>query len=200
MSKILLGKISKTFIYALLCIFSLGGVFALSGCSGNGESSTISTEQQTQEQPAVVDDGGLPPDPGEVGMATLEGIDSDADGVRDDVQRYIATTHPDSEKTRAILTQYAKALQKALLDAGSKELSMQNAEKINLTSECGDFILSIEVYRNILKKLRPEILNTDARSKAYLQYDDQLGGEVFRSIQYDQRASACDFYPESMAN
>jgi len=52
----------------------------------------------------------LPPDPGEAGKVTLEGIDSDGDGVRDDVQRYIALTYPDSEKTRLALTQHAKVV------------------------------------------------------------------------------------------
>jgi hypothetical protein len=32
----------------------------------------------------------LPPDPGEAGKATIDGIDADKDGMRDDVQRYIA--------------------------------------------------------------------------------------------------------------
>jgi hypothetical protein len=32
----------------------------------------------------------LPPDPGEAGKATIDGIDADKDGVRDDVQRWIA--------------------------------------------------------------------------------------------------------------
>src|SRR5216683_231714 len=36
----------------------------------------------------------LPPDPGAAGKATLQGIDSDGDGVRDDIQRYIALTYP----------------------------------------------------------------------------------------------------------
>jgi hypothetical protein len=49
--------------------------------------------------------GGLPPDPGEAGKATIEGIDSDQDGLRDDIQRYIALTYPDSEKTREALRQ-----------------------------------------------------------------------------------------------
>jgi hypothetical protein len=40
----------------------------------------------------------LPPDPGEAGKVTLAGIDSDNDGVRDDIQRYIALTYPNSEK------------------------------------------------------------------------------------------------------
>jgi hypothetical protein len=32
----------------------------------------------------------LPPDPGQAGKLTIDGIDVDKDGVRDDVQRWIA--------------------------------------------------------------------------------------------------------------
>ncbi|MDX8380534.1 MAG: hypothetical protein R8M14_00305 [Ghiorsea sp.] len=41
---------------------------------------------------AVAQPSGLPPDPGAAGRGTLAGIDSDNDGVRDDVQRWIALT------------------------------------------------------------------------------------------------------------
>lgn len=50
----------------------------------------------------------LPPDPGEVGKATLEGIDSDHDGIRDDVQREIMFLAPESTKKRDALIQIAK--------------------------------------------------------------------------------------------
>ena len=43
----------------------------------------------------------LPPDPGAAGKATLEGIDADGDGLRDDLQRFIAISYPDSGRTRA---------------------------------------------------------------------------------------------------
>lgn len=45
----------------------------------------------------------LPPDPGEVGKQTLEGIDSDKDGLRDDIQREIFFAYPDSERARRAL-------------------------------------------------------------------------------------------------
>jgi len=53
----------------------------------------------------------LPPDPGAAGKLTLSGIDSDNDGVRDDVQRWIVMTYPNSQKTRAALTQRTKVMQ-----------------------------------------------------------------------------------------
>ena len=57
----------------------------------------------------------LPPDPGEPGDGTVAGVDSDGDGVRDDVQRYIQITYPGDKPTIDILTDYAKTLQEAVL-------------------------------------------------------------------------------------
>jgi hypothetical protein len=73
--------------------------------------------------------GTLPPDPGEAGKESLEGVDCDRDGVRDDIQRWIALTYPDSEKTRAALTVVAKNRQLALLNADNKSLSIELANE-----------------------------------------------------------------------
>ncbi|MCJ2544664.1 hypothetical protein [Thermostichus vulcanus] len=56
----------------------------------------------------------LPPDPGEEGKRTLEGIDADGDGVRDDVQRAIYRLEPRDERKRRAMLQYAKALQRRM--------------------------------------------------------------------------------------
>ncbi len=56
----------------------------------------------------------LPPDSGEAGKATLEGIDSDHDGVRDDIQREIFFQYPESERMRKgfsqVLTTYGNQI------------------------------------------------------------------------------------------
>ena len=39
----------------------------------------------------------LPPDPGKAGKETPLGIDTDGDGVRDDIQRYIYFIYPDDK-------------------------------------------------------------------------------------------------------
>ena len=51
--------------------------------------------------------GGFPPDPGSVGRKTLAGIDSDHDGLRDDVQRWIYARYPKEENKRKALKQMA---------------------------------------------------------------------------------------------
>lgn len=49
----------------------------------------------------------LPPDPGEEGNKTIEGVDANRNGIRDDVELAIFKEYPNSAKTRAALLQYA---------------------------------------------------------------------------------------------
>ncbi len=53
----------------------------------------------------------LPPDPGAEADKTVQGIDANNNGIRDDVEVAIFKAYPDSAKTRAVLLQYALALQ-----------------------------------------------------------------------------------------
>lgn len=59
--------------------------------------------------------GDLPPDPGAAGATTLAGIDSDGDGLRDDVQRWIALNYRDSARWRSVLAQMARTYQHAVI-------------------------------------------------------------------------------------
>ncbi|MFC1844141.1 hypothetical protein ACFLZ5_05065 [Thermodesulfobacteriota bacterium] len=140
---------------------------------------------------------GLPPDPGEAGMATLEGIDSDQDGIRDDIQRYIALTYPDSQKTRAALRQFTLAFHTAILESPDKENALNNTEDIHRAQECLWYIHS----RNSIKIsdfLMAEFLNTIERSKAYIEYNRKLSGSVFGSKDLDEYKSSCIFDPDIM--
>jgi len=166
--------------------------YVLIGCRSNGGSNATTSATGIS---------GLPPDPGEAGKATLAGIDSDHDGVRDDVQRYIAMTYPNSAKNRAALTQVAKVMQTALLDANDKEKSILHAEESDKAQDCLDYVFgSVNAYGKALDDLQPVILNTDVRNKAYFTYDDHLGGQVFTGTPYDQRAAACNFNVTAFPN
>ena len=72
----------------------------------------------------------LPPDPGKAGKVTLLGIDTDGDGVRDDIQRYIYFTYPDDKKLRLGLTYYAIEFQGVLKDANDREAAYDHANKM----------------------------------------------------------------------
>ena len=53
----------------------------------------------------------LPPDPGTEADKTVQGIDANNNGIRDDVELSVFKEYPNSAKTRAVLLQYALALQ-----------------------------------------------------------------------------------------
>ena len=138
------------------------------------------------------DDVVLPPDPGEEGKVALLGIDSDDDGVRDDIQRYIYFTYPDDEKLRLGLTYYAKEFQGVLADADDREATYNHAIKMARHGECLDYLKGDDsIY--ISRALRAEILNTSKRSIAYITYSDNLGGRVIRGAPLNEWKNSCSF-------
>jgi hypothetical protein len=139
----------------------------------------------------------LPPDPGEAGMATLEGIDSDQDGIRDDIQRYIALTYPGSQKTRAALRQFTLAFQKATLESPDEERALNNVEDMHRAQECLWYIHSRSSIK-MSDSLMAEYLNTMERSRAYLAYNSKLGGHVFGGKDFDEYKTSCTFDSDAM--
>lgn len=142
----------------------------------------------------------LPPDPGAAGKATLEGIDSDNDGVRDDIQRYIALTYPDSAKTRAALTQVAKHMQTELLDANNKQAAIADLTAGVNAMDCLYFIVGSGNVRTIFNELKARILNTRERSEASILFNQQIGGQGIGIAPIGERKSRCTFNPDTMEN
>lgn len=136
----------------------------------------------------------LPPDPGEAGKKTLLGIDSDGDGVRDDIQRYIYFTHIDKEKVQAALTEVAKHFQILLPDVSA---ALANATKMARHRECLYSFIGEEAA-DVLASLRAEILNTRERSTAYIAYSDSLGGEIILFRPLADWSNSCSFDPSAI--
>ncbi len=124
--------------------------------------------------------------------------------MRDDVQRWIALTYPNSQKTRAALTQMAKAKQKILLNAADAINARSYAIESNRAYLCLSFVrrqikgLSGKDSYNISGEMRALYLNTYARSKAALQHSQHLSGQFF-SLPPD-KSTGCDFNPDAMPN
>ena len=169
----------RLFIGASIIVF--GSAWFLTGCGGGSSS-------DNNPPPVVPPIAVAPSDP--------NGVD-----VRENVRQYIEATYPESARARAALFQYAKVMEKALADASDKQLSIQHAEESNRANTCLWYTFgTVSEYGEAQDKLQYVILNTDERNQAYLMYDEQLGGEVFKGIPYDQRATACDIDPATLAN
>lgn len=128
--------------------------------------------------------------------------DPNGEGVRPDVRAYIEATYPDSAKTRAALFQDAKVMEKALADAGDKQLSIQHANELSRANNCLWYVReSSDDAVEIGDKLLSAILNTDERITAYLKYDEHLKGGFFEDpIPYDERSTTCDIDPATLPN
>ncbi len=129
----------------------------------------------------------LPPDPGAEADKTVAGVDANKNGIRDDVELAIFKEYPNSTKTRAVLLQYALALQMEVVQPtvnkgtvtevateGSRAdtcladilVPRRSPESSRSDSE----IAKIDTYTAFVKVKQ---LNTEARKKA--QYDFYQG-------------------------
>lgn len=158
----------------------------VAACSGGGGSSPA----PNPTPPSV--SAPLPPDPGSAGLATIAGRDSNNNGVRDDLERYIALTYPNPVEagTRAAMTQYVKAEQTMLLDAADPQKSMANAINLGHAIEC---LLAIRPadFNQAFTQLDGQVLNTDNRVDAYLTADEKLGGLTYEVTPPEQGLTLC---------
>ena len=146
--------------------------------------------------------GLLPPDPGAAGMVTLAGIDSDNDGVRDDIERYIWLTYPQSAKQRAALTAIAKDFQTGLLAASNNDANttFQWNRKTADAIDCLWYVRGLEAS-NVRRALFSEFTNTKLRSVTYVMYNRLLAGKSFPGRKPgDFKAGCSGFDPDTMPN
>ncbi len=123
---------------------------------------------------------------------TLAGVDADGDGVRDDIESYIDTTYPApaQNETNKALRQYAKAVQSTILHADDPSLSRQHVHERFRALEC--LMARRETdFHPIFVELRARLLDTTARSNAYLKADDQVKGVDLPMKPMEQWVNQC---------
>ena len=128
---------------------------------------------------------------------SLEGTDEDENGVRDDIDAYIESAAPDSERTRAAMRQVAKTLQDLMLAQHDKEAAVEAAIRMNRGIEC---LLGLEAKRGyeMLSELEARSFNTKQRARAYAKANGHLGGEYFRGTPRSKRLNSCAFDVEAL--
>ncbi len=147
----------------------------------------------------------LPPEPDKiVNNATLLGVDSNSNGVRDDVERYIINKYNDEKIAIEIGFQYARAYNAVIEDPANAEEIMK---VLDAAQDCkgyftfhadrfGDPILIVD--KSSPKKFRSMVINTEDRIRAYLMYDRALSGGVYTSLPARERKNQCSFDVEQM--
>lgn len=141
----------------------------------------------------------LPPDPAEAGKATLAGIDSDRDGVRDDVQRYIVFTYPESEKLRLALFDYSRSRQPVLVTSSSTKDQLFAQTKTRLAAvNCLSYIAGFQASAGIADQVRRVVLNTPGRIAASASAEVRVGAYIYEPP--EDLKSDCRFDPDKMEN
>ncbi|MET0066221.1 MAG: hypothetical protein ABW076_07735 [Candidatus Thiodiazotropha sp.] len=170
-------KLTRSYIALLLLLL-------LFGCGGGDSGSTDDTGTDTTDPGTDTSDPGtttgtLPADPGDAGKITLGGIDSDNDGVRDDVQIAIYDRYPNDETKRNALTQNAIALQEAIFAGDTSD-----SETITVAS--GLVINAVDCLHETVDDptadlgfLELNVVNTSDRSDAYIKFNEALSGQFF---------------------
>ncbi|MFK7826726.1 MAG: hypothetical protein AB8G05_21470 [Oligoflexales bacterium] len=85
----------------------------------------------------------LPPDPGKKGTETLMGVDSNNDGLRDDVQRWIYFNYPDEPLVRKALIQVAIDRMENFRYINDKEESIKASHKSGNSGNCLFHVVSL---------------------------------------------------------
>jgi hypothetical protein len=83
-------------------------------------------------------------------------------------------------------------MQAAILAANNPAASADAATNLQRAIECLYFVRPNDA-RAVKNNLKAELLNTLERSKAYLRFSDQLGGQSFPNTPLSELQSACSF-------
>ncbi|MDO8594231.1 MAG: hypothetical protein Q7R93_01810 [bacterium] len=114
MLKKVLKWVGMVFVFAFMALVVYRGVFVLIPAEKTDEQ--VAKIHATKLTLDDVMGKNLPPVPSEPDK-TVQGVDANENGIRDDVELAIFREYPDSAKTRAVLLQYALALQMEVTQA-----------------------------------------------------------------------------------
>lgn len=146
----------------------------------------------------------LPPDPGPAGKATLEGIDSDKDGVRDDLQRFIVLNWGHSERAVRALTLLAKNDQRRIQlgDSVTREQAHPIATEMGKSTFC--FLRSVdpEIRKGpVLESMTAKAANTEERFKRTSAFEYQAAHQVYTAPpSHTPLADLCGYDPATLPN
>jgi hypothetical protein len=140
----------------------------------------------------------LPKDPGPDNDKTLEGIDANNNGIRDDVDREIFFLAPGSAKRRAALQQFARSLGKKLISLNGEQSILKNQEADIFTAlHCVYAFYLSDAAGDVTGLLTKMYNNTTDRSNMDALVN-RKAGSILTPI--DQGKKDCTYNPDSLPN
>ena len=164
----------------------------IGGCSQSDGNSTSRLATGGE----VINGHTLPPEPDPaINNSTLLGIDSNDNGVRDDVERWIFKTY-EHPIVQAVAMQNARAFQIILVDPSKARETKKFMEDV---VDCQSYYMHqdsrklIPRGKSLYKEQRPVVLNTRERNRAYYERNLALSGGVYPGRDRNTHKTRCDF-------
>jgi hypothetical protein len=172
-------------------LFLIAPLFLLvTACSGEGGSDAAPTAKGNSPATAVDD---APQVDNEDLTPGLKGIDADANGIRDDVDRFIARHYSATSIMKKTAEQEARAFQKQV-DAATPEQAIAAANAVSRAADCTFKILphatekDLKFAEDMSIEIKALTANTKERFEAYWRAQEMVSGAVFR----DAKEPVCD--------
>lgn len=151
---------------------TLLSTLVLTACGGGGAAGGNAT---------VINGIAVPPMPDVIlNQSTVAGVDSDNNGVRDDIDRKIATDFGAIPSEYTLALNHAKTLQAALLTASAVQANSLPASSVEVTNHVSAVSCAPALLRDRLKADTLATLNTGMRQAAY---GNAFAGVVLRGCQ-----------------
>lgn len=124
----------------------------------------------------------LPPHPGGAGMATIEGVDANRDGIRDDIEIFIAENYGDSARAVFALREIARHQLQLIVQPGeSPETALARRKPLRHAIACYVRTVDerlqfsrVDPFMNVIT----EITNTPERYRQFLAHERILAGQA----------------------
>ena len=155
----------------------------ITACSGEGGRSN-SPNDKTRSPSTPADDAPLVEN--EDLTPGLKGIDADGNGIRDDIDRFIATHYSATSVMKKVAEQEARAFQKQV-DATTPEQALPAANEVIRAADCTFKVLprttekEMKFAEDMSIEIKALTANTKERFEAYWRAQELVSGSVFRS-------------------
>ncbi len=174
---------------------STAGKYTLKVISKKNRKPFKATIEINVTEPEIINGHVLPPEPDPIiNNSTLLGIDTNNNGVRDDVERkiYFEYKRPIEQ---AYMMQYAVRYPKLLEDPVAAAVSEElKKEHWNLAT-CDVYLIiqGIEVFKTV-EFMEDAYFNTKERMRAYLEFNEAMSGGVYSMpLMRDANKDNCEF-------
>ena len=158
-------------------IFNKNGTYDIIVSATDGVYTTQSVSRTIVQTLPALDGDIIPEDPGDLADTTLLGVDSDGDGVRDDIELWVNSINQLSALQKATLKHMSAIMQKHIVLGDDKEASISAKYEEILYDYCVEYRFGREPASENLSNLRVKFYNTRERLLSWAKGEVNFAGQ-----------------------